>query len=109
MRDTAKVAHPEKAMDVVEAVSTAKRHILSLFQDENILNLGLEEAFFDENQNVWHITLGFSRRWDYPHGALPQTALDALTQISAGPKRSYKIVEISNIDNNVISVKNYTT
>jgi hypothetical protein len=45
IRDTAKVAHPEKAMDVVEAVSTAKRHILEVFE----VNLGLEEALFDEN------------------------------------------------------------
>jgi hypothetical protein len=46
-------------MDVVEAVSAAKRHILKVFEDEKISNLGLEEAFFDENQNVWHMTLSF--------------------------------------------------
>ena len=96
-------------MDVVEAVSTAKRHILKIFEDEKISNLGLEEAFFDENQNLWHITLGFSRSWDNPQSALPQSALQALTQTSAGLKRSYKIVEISEKDNKVLSVKNYTT
>jgi hypothetical protein len=92
------------AMDVVEAVSTAKKHILNLFEDEKISHLGLEEAFFDENQNVWHITLGFSRPWDNP-----QSALQALTQASTGLKRSYKVIEISEKDNKVLSVKNYTT
>jgi hypothetical protein len=37
-------------MDVLEAVSTAKKHILKLFEDEKISHLGLEEAFFDESQ-----------------------------------------------------------
>ncbi len=96
-----RVAHLEKAMDVVEAVSTAKKYILKLFQDEKILNLGLEEAFFDESQGVWHITLGFSRSWDNPQGVaqiLNQSVL----------KREYKIVEISDSDNKEMSVKNYT-
>jgi hypothetical protein len=96
-------------MDVVEAISTAKRHILKVFEEEKILNLGLKEAFFDENQNVRHITLGFSRPWDNPQSALPQRALQALTQTSAALKRSYKIVEISEKDNKVLSVKNYKT
>jgi len=94
-------------MDVVEAVSTAKRHIVKVFEDEKISNLGLEEAFFDENQNVWHITLGFSRPWD---NLLPQSALQAaLTQTSAELKRLYKTVEIYEKDNKVLSVKNYKT
>lgn len=96
-------------MDVVEAVSAAKRHILKVFEDEKISNLGLEEAFFDENQNVWHITLGFSRPWDNPQSALPQSALQALTQTLGELKRSYKTVEISEKDNKVLSVKNYKT
>ncbi len=68
-------------MDVVEAVSTAKKYILKLFQDEKILNLGLEEAFFDESQGVWHITLGFSRPWDNPQAAYP---VDSGSSICSG-------------------------
>jgi len=77
-------------MDVSEAVSTAKQHILRLFAEEGISNLGLEEAFFNENEDRWHITLGFSRPWDSP-----QNAYEMITQVKAPSKRSYKIVEIS--------------
>ena len=92
----------EMAMDVSEAVSIAKRHILKLFEEENITNLGLEEAFFDPSQDFWHVTLSFSRPWENP-----QNALQVLTQATSSPKRSYKIVEISDKNENVISVKNY--
>ena len=91
-------------MDVSEAVSTATQYTLKLLEDEKTSHLGLEEAFFDENHDVWHITIGFSRPWDNP-----QTVLQSLTQASAVPKRSYKVVEISDKDNKVISFKNYTT
>ncbi len=92
-------------MDVTEAVSTAKNHILRLFADESILYLGLEEAFFDETSEVWHITVGFSRPWDKDTGPGP-------LQVFAPPpqelRRTYKIVEVSDKDNKVKSVKNYT-
>jgi hypothetical protein len=89
-------------MDVTEAVSTAKNHILRLFADESISNLGLEEAFFDEANEVWHITLGFSRPWDNP-----QSPLRPWAQPSEALKRTYKVVEIADKDNKVKSVKSY--
>jgi hypothetical protein len=103
--DAAKVAPQEKAMDVLEAVSTAKKHILKVFEDENISHLGLEEAFFDESKDIWHVTLGFSRPWDNPQSAL-QSAAQILNPGIL--KRSYKIVEISDKDNRVTAVKNYS-
>jgi hypothetical protein len=91
-------------MDVSEAVSTAKKYVLKVFEDENISHLGLEEAFFDESQDVWHITLGFSRPWENP-----QNPFQVLTQDPSGLKRSYKVIDISDKDKKVISVKNYAT
>lgn len=81
-----KAAHLEKAMGISEAVSAAKKHILKVFEDE-ILNLDLEEAFFDESQGVWHITLSFSRSWDNPQ-VLAQILNPSVL------KREYNIVEI---------------
>jgi flagellar assembly factor FliW len=104
MRGAAKVAHLEKAMDVLEAVSTAKKYILKVFEDEKILNLGLEEAVFDESQGIWHITLGFSRSWDNSQSAI-HSAMQILNPSVL--KREYKIVEIPDNDNKKISVKNY--
>lgn len=103
--DATKVAYREKAMDVLEAISTAKRHILKVFEDENISQLGLEEAFFDEGKDVWHITLGFSRFWDTSQTAVQSVAQKLSPSI---PNRSYKIVEISDKDNRVTAVKNYS-
>ncbi|HXW70361.1 MAG TPA: hypothetical protein VEK34_02795 [Methylocella sp.] len=89
-------------MDVTEAVSTAKQYTLRLLEDEKISYLGLEEAFFDESQGVWHITLGFSRPWDNP-----QDIFQTIAGKAALPRRSYKVIEISDKENKVISFKNY--
>lgn len=48
----------KKTMDISEAVLTAKKCIQTMFADEGITNLGLEEAYFDESEEVSHITLG---------------------------------------------------
>jgi NOL1/NOP2/fmu family ribosome biogenesis protein len=88
-------------MDVTEAVATAKNYVLRLFADERISHLGLEEAFFDESRDRWHITLGFSRPRDNPENVLEMLG-------RASPKRQYKVVEISDKDSKVKAVKNYT-
>ena len=48
-------------MDVKEAVRTAREYVVDLFQDENIINVGLEEVVFEEVSAVWKITIGFSQ------------------------------------------------
>lgn len=87
-------------MDVKAAVALAKQHVLELFADERIVNLGLEEVEFDEPNNTWHVTLGFSRPWDEPRNTFA---------IMAGresfPKRSFKIVRIHDPSQKVVSVK----
>ena len=44
-------------MDVKEAAPTAKKYLISLFDDEEIVNIGLEEAVFEEMSNWWRITI----------------------------------------------------
>jgi hypothetical protein len=89
-------------MDVAEAVTTAKKHILKLLEDEKILNLRLEEAFFDESQGVWHITLGFSRAGDTP-GSIQsvQEMLNKKIQLE------YNILEVPDDTNKKICLKNH--
>ena len=81
-------------MNVKEAVEQAKKHILGLFAEEGISNVGLEEVEYHEAQAAWHITIGFSRPWDH--------------HVSEGPAPRYKVVNIGD-DGQVRSVKNRET
>jgi hypothetical protein len=91
-------------MDVKEAVAKAKGHIADLFRDEGITNIGFEEIVPDPNSDpddpnfVWHITIGFSRTWD------SQGAFGVAIGFPRG--RTYKIVDISGKDGEIISVRN---
>jgi hypothetical protein len=87
-------------MDVKAAVATAKQHVADLFADEKITNLGLEEVEFHDADNTWHITLAFSRPWD--------TVTSPFIALREGqvPKRSFKIIKISDNEGRVLSVKN---
>ena len=86
-------------MNVKEAVKLAKEHVLDLFAEENITNLGLEEVNFYDADGEWIVTLGFSRPWDEPRNALASLAQ------STAPQRSYKIVRIAD-DGTVKGVSN---
>ena len=83
-------------MDVKEAVRTAKNHIVELFTDETITNVGLEEVEFNNTANNWEVTIGFSRPW--------QTSSLAATLGNKLPARSYKLVCINDDDGRVISL-----
>ena len=83
-------------MEVKQAVTIAKEHIVELFEDEEILNLGLEEVEFDD-EGVWRITIGFSRPWNRNVGSV----------LSGDNGRSYKIVVLSDKDGHVLSVKDW--
>jgi hypothetical protein len=84
-------------MNVKQAVELAKAKIRELFADEEISNLGLEEVEFDESDDQWVITVGFSRPWDNPRSALAALSL---------PKRTYKTIRIDNKGNDNYKVKN---
>lgn len=90
-------------MKVKEAVALAKEHVLNLFSDENLTNVGLEEVELDDKSNEWIVTIGFSRPWDEPRNALAALAT------STAPRRAYKVLRISSATNQVLSVKNRET
>ena len=87
-------------MDVKQAVVRAKEYVLDLFQDERPVNVGLEEVEFENHANEWVVTIGFSRPWDEPK--------NAVAVIAAGPpRRSYKVLRLSNTTGDVLSVRNH--
>ena len=84
-------------MDVKEAARTAKNYLVSLYDDEEIMNVGLEEVVFEETSNRWRITIGFSRHWDQK--GILTTALG-----EGRPARSYKVLCIDDVDSQVKSL-----
>jgi len=89
-------------MDAKEAVRLAKQHVLDLFAEEAIMDIGLEEVEFNELDDTWSITIGFSRPWDQANSILGASLVGQM----GIPRRSYKVVLISGSDTKVISVKN---
>ena len=87
-------------MDVKDAVAQAKQHVTELFSDEGIQNLGLKEVDHDDIRGIWNITLGFSRPWDQPHGALA-----AIAGQTAYARRAFEVVQIHEGTGRVLSVK----
>ena len=89
----------EFALDVKEAVRTAKDYLAELYIDEEVVNVGLEEVRYDYDTDKWHITVGFSRPWDRKNpfvGALSE---------AGRPDRSYKEICINDADGRVESLK----
>ncbi len=84
-------------MDVKAAVRTAKEYLVDLFQDENIMNVGLEEVVFEEMSDVWKITIGFSRPWELK-GPVVAAFVDARHA------RSYKVLSLNDASGRVESL-----
>ena len=84
-------------MEVQEAVRLAKNYVRSVYTDEEITNLGLEEIKLDDDTEQWRITIGFSRPWDSRRGF---TAV----QLATPPTRSYKVVNIDGKTGQVVSM-----
>lgn len=72
-------------MNVKSAVRMAKNHVTDLFEDEQIMNVGLEEVEYDDSKNFWRITIGFSRPWD-------QKKSLAASLVEGHQRRSYKLL-----------------
>ena len=89
-------------MDVTEAVSTARHFIKTLYVDEPIAEVGVEEIEFDAVEEVWTITIGFRRLWDRPQ------AFEALSGRDDRSRRVYKDVNLRDHDRQVISMKGRT-
>lgn len=93
-------------MNAKEAVSKAKDHIQQFFEDEKIINVGLEELEFNADQGVWSITIGFSRPWDAEGFTVPLAAAAALGGVAG--RRAYKIVTMDE-SGALVSIKNRIT
>ena len=73
-------------MNVKEAARTARHHIADVFASEEISQLGLEEAVYDQDAKQWRITFGFARPWEQP-GRLGE-------RLGMKTPRAYKVVHI---------------
>ena len=83
----------QEEIDVKTAVRSALAFVRELYEDEEISNLGLEEV--DLEETVWHVTVGFSRPWDYP--AMPSPLIQAnifQKGVRPRPAREYKVVRV---------------
>lgn len=85
-------------MEVKDAITVAKSYISDIFGPEGAFNIGLEEVQFDVDKSLWSVTIGFSRPWDRP---VVQNAL-----LPQAEKRTYKIVEIEDVYERVVGVRN---
>jgi len=92
-----------KTLSVKEVVSRAISHIGELFARDSISNVGLEEVDYDSENRIWVVTVGFSRPWDFQNAG----SLASFVDRSITPTRSFKIIRISDVDGEVLSVKNY--
>jgi hypothetical protein len=87
-------------MEVKEAVKRAKEVITTIFAEESVENIGLEEVEFDQSANQWLVTIGFSRPWD-------QSLSSAVAFLSGSVRqRTYKIVVIPDSDSDRFAVRN---
>ena len=88
-------------MGAKEAVRAAKDYVAKLFEDEGVVDVGLEELDYrDGDIGVWAITIGFRRVWKGPDPVgNPLAVLSGRTR-----HRTYKIVRISD-DGEVLSLK----
>ena len=87
-----------KELEPSEAVRHAKEWLKSVYEDEVIRNVGLEEVRWKGGN--WEITLEFDRFADEPLG-LPASVLAGLSR----GRRDYKVVILS-ADNRVIAMRN---
>jgi len=90
-------------MDVKQAIFQAKNHVRNIFEEESPVNVALEEVEFDNDTNDWLITIGFSRTFGNS-----MNTISAIADLN-DPRRSYKVVRISDQTGDVRSVKNHET
>ena len=84
-------------MDAKTAVRIAKEYFASVFDDEQIKNVGLEEVKYDGDSGIWQITLGFFRAED--DGTEPTEFDYKFGEILL--RRSYKTVHVNDSNGNV--------
>lgn len=94
-------------MDVQSVVTLAKKHVGELFAEEGVINLGLEEVTYNEQEKVWNVTVGFSRPWDKPIDVSQTNPLGAIARMQTARSthhRDYKIVRIKDYDGKILAL-----
>ena len=87
-------------MDVKQAVAQARSYLSSVFADEDVAEIRLEEVEFDAREDAWMITLSILR----PSIVNKNTKI-AMAMGTAPLKRSFKVVRIPNDGNGMPSIK----
>lgn len=84
-------------MNVTEAAQAAKKHLATVFSDERISDVCLEEVEFDDRSGNWNITIGFNR---------PKPVQNPLIAALEAPnvRRCYKVVRIGE-NGDMVSIK----
>jgi hypothetical protein len=96
-------------MEVKQAVRKALDYVRALFDEETTSNLGLEEVEYLSDSNLWQVTIGFSRPWDYPNPSVSRPSLPSLLDPfpqDLRPSRSYKTVLVDDASGKVVSIRN---
>ena len=83
-------------MDVKEATDKAREYVTTVFADEEITQLGLEEVMYDVDSEQWRITFGFARPWDQQNTVAVRMGLKT--------PRAYKMVHINNGDGSIAAL-----
>jgi hypothetical protein len=86
-------------MEPKEAVTIAKKHLVEIFSGENLLPPTLEEIWFEPDEGVWNVTLGVRRLIG------EDNSNSVGTRLGLTPLPQYKLVQISEKDGHVISIK----
>ena len=86
-------------MEVKEAVQTAKDYIRTIYSDEGIRDIGLEEVKFKQGPPTWDVTIGFIR----PFSGEALAPLASVLQTDPR-RRVYKIVRIDERDGRVVAM-----
>ncbi len=86
-------------MDGKEAVRSAKDYVADMFGDEEVSDVLLEELRLDDVSGEWRVTIGFNRK------SARFGTTSPLAGVLAPPRdRVYKVVAISNVDDQVVSI-----
>ncbi len=84
-------------MDVKQAVKAAKDYVASLYAEEDISNIGLEEVELDPISGDWKVTIGFSRPWD-------RVKSTHIPLSDERRPRSYKLVRINDDSGQILTL-----
>lgn len=87
-------------MEVQEAIRLAKGYVTEVFGDEKPTNVGLEEIEFDDADQIWNVTIGFSRPM-----LNVKSAVANLVGEDPMRQRTYRVVRIRDDDGKMVAIK----